>query len=85
MLKKKIYMIQTKLLLIEYAAINGPESNRWKLSATRCIKDLLTHIDFNSETVPLESGRKLKELLTSLKGDLLTNEEIKIADELITI
>jgi len=77
-------MIQTKLLLIEYAAINGPECDRWKLSAARCIKGLLTHIDFNTETVPLESGKKLKELLTSLKGDLLSNEEIKIANELIT-
>lgn len=85
MLKRKVYMIQTKLLLIEYTAINGPKSNRWKLSAASGIKNLLTQIDFNAETIPLESGKKLKELLSSLKGDLLTNEEIKIADELLNI
>ena len=78
-------MIQTKLLLIEYAAINGPEKNHWKLAAIRGVKNLLTQIDFTAESIPLESAKKLKELLISLKGDLLTKEELKIADELLMI
>ena len=78
-------MIQTKLLLIEYATINSRERNHWKLAAIRGVKNLLTQIDFTAETIPLESAKKLKELLSSLKGDLLTNEELKIADELVTI
>jgi len=78
-------MIQTKLLLIEYATINDSTRNHWKLTAIRVIKSLLTQIDFNAETIPLESAKKLKDLLVSLKGGLLTKEESKIAEELITI
>ena len=78
-------MIQTRLLLIEYATINASEHNHWKLAAIRGVKNLLTQIDFTAETIPLESAKKLKELLSSLKGDLLTTEELKIADELLTI
>ncbi len=83
--KRNLYMIQTKLLLIEYATINDSTRNHWKLTAIRVIKSLLTQIDFNAETIPLESAKKLKDLLVSLKGGLLTKEESKIAEELITI
>ncbi len=82
--KRNLYMIQTKLLLIEYATINDSTRNHWKLTAIRVIKSLLTQIDFNAETIPLESAKKLKDLLVSLKGGLLTKEESKIAEELIT-
>ena len=85
MIKRRVIMIQTKLLLIEYATVNNHESNHWKLAAIRGVKNLLTQIDFTAETIPLESAKKLKELLSLLKGDLLTNEEIKIAEELVTI
>jgi len=72
-------MIQTRLLLMEYAADN----DQMKLEAIRGIKKLLTQIDFNSEVVPTENYDKLKELLESLKGSLLTEDEIKLINELI--
>jgi hypothetical protein len=72
-------MIQNRLLLMEYAADN----DQMKLEAIRGIKKLLMQIDFNSEVVPTESYSKLKELLESLKGSLLTENEIKLINELI--
>ena len=78
-------MIQTKLLIIEYNTVNSPKQNFLKLKTIRNLRNLLMQIDFISETVPLENTEKLKELLTSLKGETLTKEESNIAEELITI
>ncbi len=78
-------MIQTKLLIIEYNTINNPEQNPIKLKTIRSVRNLLMQIDFISETVPLDNTEKLKELLTSLKGEALNKEESSIAEELITI
>ncbi len=78
-------MIQTKLLIMEYAAINDHAQNHWKLSAIQGIKNLLTQIDFNAETIPLENTKKLKKLLTSLKGSVLSKEELSIVEELIKL
>ena len=78
-------MIQTKLLLIEYDTVNNPEQDLLKLKTIRSVRNLLMKIDFISETVPLENTEKLKELLTSLKGETLTKEESNIAEELICI
>ncbi len=78
-------MIQTKLLLIEYDTVNKPEQDLLKLKTIRNVRNLLMKIDFISETVPLENTEKLKELLTSLKGETLTKEESNIAEELICI
>jgi len=78
-------MIQTKLLLLEYATINDSAQNHWKLTAIRGIKNIITQINFNAETVPLESPEKLKTLLSSLKGAGLTKEEGRVVEELINI
>ena len=53
-------MIQTKLLLIEYATVNKSEQGAIKLKSIRTVRNLLMQIDFISETVPLESSDKLK-------------------------
>ncbi len=78
-------MIQTKLLIIEYNTVNNPVQNPIKLKTIRSVRNLLMEIDFISETVPMESTEKLKELLTSLKGETLTQEESSIAEELIAV
>jgi hypothetical protein len=83
--RSEVYMIQTKLLIMEYAAINEPAQNHWKLSSIQGIKNLLTQIDFNAETIPLDSSKKLKKLLTSLKGSVLSKEELGIVEELIKL
>ncbi len=69
--------------MIEQGTINNPIQDHLKLKAIREIKKLLTKIDFNAEVVPMESESKLKELLISLKGTLLTKEESKLVKELI--
>ena len=78
-------MIQTKLLLIEYAVVNNDSYDGTKLHAIRSIKNLLTQIDFNSEVVPIENENKLKEFLVSLKGSLLSREEESLVEEIMTI
>ncbi len=69
--------------MIEQGTINNPIQDHLKLKAIREIKKLLTKIDFTAEVVPMESESKLKELLISLKGTLLTKEESKLVKELI--
>ncbi len=76
-------MIESKLFLIEQATINNPTPDHLKIKAIRETKKLLNQIDFNAEVVPMESESKLKELLISLKGTLLTKMESKLVKELI--
>ena len=76
-------LIQTKLLVIEYATINNKEENELKINAIKEIRDALLQIDFMAEFVPLESVDKLSQLLISLKGNELTEEEVELVKELI--
>jgi len=78
-------MIQTKLLLLEYATINDSDQNHWKLAAIRSIKNLLLQLDLNAEIVPTSNLGKLKSLLISLKGDQLSKEEAKLLEELVMV
>ncbi len=83
MLKRTRIMLQTKLLLIEYATVNGKDKNHWKLAAIRSIKNLLLQIDFNVEVIPDTNSDRLQNLLCSLKGESLTKEEKILVEELI--
>ena len=76
-------MIQTKLLLLEYALFKEKDLDIKRLGAVRGIKKLLMKIDFNAEVVPMENSKKLNDLLVSIKGNPLTNDEIKLTEELI--
>ncbi len=76
-------IIQTKLLLIEYETVNGVAINHQKLNAIREIRKALFQIDFMAETVPLESVNNLSRLLSSLKGNELNKEELKLVNELV--
>jgi len=78
-------MIQTKLLLLEYATVNDPSQNHWKLAAIRNIRNLLLHLDLNAEVVPVNNANRLQNLLSSLKGEDLNTEENKLVEELVTI
>ncbi len=77
-------MIKTKLLEIEYNSINQTIKQPEKLVAILKIKQLLNLIDFNAEVVPLHDEDHLIKLLTSLKNERLTKQELLIAKELIT-
>jgi len=78
-------MIQEKLLLIEYAVVKNPHIYKWSLNTVRKIRDLIAQIDFNAEVVPVESATSLQHLLTSLKGDSLSEDESELVVELVTI
>ncbi len=69
--------------MIEQGTLNNPIQDHLKLKAIQEIKKLFTQIDFNAEVVPMDSSIKLKELLTSLKGTQLTEEESKLVEELV--
>ena len=76
-------IIQSKLLLIEYETVNSVGVNHQKLDAIREIRKALFQIDFMAETVPLESVNNLSKLLSSLKGNKLNKEELKLVKELV--
>jgi len=78
-------MIQTKLLLLEYSVIKSPTVIKWKLKTIRTIRDLIAQIDFNTEMVPVDNVEKLRDLLTSLKGNKLSEDEMKLVKELVII
>lgn len=78
-------MIQTKLLLLEYSVIKSPTVTKWKLKTIRTIRDLIAQIDFNAEVVPVDNEEKLSDLLTSLKGNKLSNDEMNLVKELVII
>jgi hypothetical protein len=80
-----IRMIQTKLLLIEYATVNDTDQNHWKLAAIRSIRSLLLELDLSAEIVPTSNLGRLKSLLVSLKGDQLSKDESKLLEELVVI
>lgn len=76
-------LILTRLLLIEYATVNSKERNHRKLKAIREIRNTLLQIDFRAEIVPLENIKNLGNLLSSLKGNKLSNDELILVEELI--
>ena len=76
-------LILTRLLLIEYATVNSGERNHQKLKAIREIRSTLLQIDFRAEIVPLENIKNLGNLLRSLKGKNLSNDEEMLVKELI--
>ncbi len=76
-------LILTRLLLIEYATVNSEGRNHQKLKAIREIRNTLLQIDFMAEIVPLENVKNLINLLSSLKGENLSNEELGLVGELI--
>lgn len=66
-------MINTKLILIENTDVDNK-----KLAAIKSIRGIISQIDFTSEVVPIDEPERLIKLLTSLKGEQLTGQEIDI-------
>ncbi|MFL0352211.1 hypothetical protein [Xanthomarina sp. GH4-25] len=76
-------MIQTKILFIEQDVERNSPENSELLVAVRSIKKLLNQIDFQAEVVPLESTKKLSNLLESLKNEPLSNSERLLVKKLV--
>jgi len=76
--RKNKKMINTKLLLLEYAARNNHEEEHASLAAIKSIRKMISQIDFSSEVVPIDNPERLIKLMASLKGEQLTGLEINI-------
>jgi hypothetical protein len=74
---KTTKMINTKLLLLEYAAKNSG-ANQERLAAIKSIKETISQIDFTAELVPIDNPERLLKLLLSLKGEQLNPYEISV-------
>jgi hypothetical protein len=68
------------ILLFEYIEMQQIEPNLKRLDALKSIAYLLDQVDHSSEVLPDDSDRILR-LLTSLKGESLTDIEFKIVKE----
>ncbi len=71
-------MINTKLLLLEYATHDNNGDGHARLDAIQSIRGIVSQIDFTAEIVPIDEPERLIKLLTSLKGEQLTGHEIDI-------
>jgi hypothetical protein len=76
-------MILEKLSIIELEVKYNIYLEQNKLKAIRSIRELLGQIDFEVEVVPTDDIEKLSELLNSLKGRTLNEEEIELLRRLI--
>ncbi len=54
-----------------------------RLKAIKNVKELLDQIDFSAEVVPFEDIKKLSQLLVSLKGEALDEEENQLIVKIV--
>lgn len=76
-------MILEKLSIIELEVKFNIYKEQNKLLAIRNIQKLLRQIDFKTEVVPTDDIERLSELLSSLKGKALNEEESELLSVLI--
>ena len=75
-------MLKVNLILTDYLT-GKKSSSEEKLRAAVAIKELLDQIDFKAEVVPENNLEMFTRLLTSLKGEPLTNEEKELVVEIV--
>ena len=76
-------MILDKLLLIESKVKLNICKEQDRLISIKTFQILLSQIDFDAEIVQMENFEKLANLLISLKGRALNEEEIELLDRII--
>jgi len=80
---KTANMVKTNLVLTEYMAMENIALAEEKLKAVQSIKNLLSQIDFTVEVIPENNLGKFIYLLTSLKGEALNKDEVKVVIEIV--
>jgi len=58
-------------------------NNLEEKKAALTIKNLLTTLDYNAEKIPVKNKDMLTRLITSLKGETLSQHELKLIDEIV--
>jgi len=76
-------MILNKLAKIELDIKDGIDTQYQKIETIKKFKDLLQQIDFSAEIVPTDNIKLLTHLMSSLKGNKLTNEETELVETLV--
>ena len=76
-------MILAKLSEIKLSTLKNIKNESKKLLALKSINKILCQIDFSTEDVKINNTENLKKVLTSLKGDKLNKNEIKLVREII--
>lgn len=76
-------MILDKLLVLELEAKSNIYKEQNRMICIKGFQQLLSQIDFDSEVVQMENSEKLTNLLISLKGEPLNEEEIELLDKII--
>ncbi len=76
-------MILNKLAKIELDIKKDLYTQYQKIETIKKFKDLLQQIDFSAEIVPIDNKKLLTHLMSSLKGNKLTNEETDLVGALI--
>lgn len=76
-------MIIEKLLTIESEVKSNIYKEQNRLISIKTFQILLSKIDFDSEVVQIENLEKLTDLLISLKGRALNEEEMELLERII--
>jgi len=76
-------MILDKLYQIEEKSKLSIKKEKERINTVKSMRRLLNQIDFSSEVVPIKDIKHLTMLISSLKGKILTEEEMNIINELI--
>jgi hypothetical protein len=81
---KKYKMIQDILTAIEMDVKHKIYAEQKKLIAVKNLKELLNQIDHEVEVVPLKDQERLCNLLVSLKGQALNDDEYRLVERIAT-
>ncbi len=76
-------MIIEKLLTIESEVKSNIYKEQNRLISIKTFQVLLSKIDFDAEVVQIENLEKLTDLLISLKGRSLNEEETELTERII--
>lgn len=81
---KKYRMIQELLTTIEMDVKYKIYTEQKNLIAVKNLKELLNQIDHEVEVVPLKDKERLSDLLVSLKGRALSDDEFRLVERIAT-
>jgi hypothetical protein len=76
-------MILDKLYKIEEKSRLSIKKEKERINTVKSMRRLLNQIDLSSEVIPVKDIKQLSMLISSLKGKVLTEEEMNIINELI--
>jgi hypothetical protein len=76
-------MILDKLYKIEEKSRLSIKKEKERINTVKSMRRLLNQIDLSSEVIPVKDIKQLSMLIYSLKGKVLTEEEMNIINELI--